>query len=310
MVESLEREAWPMQLPVIYDGLDERKGFDRDFLKLDNDVVVERPRLTAKGKKVAAPLLGSGDFELKYHKFSVIMHKTRRMALLTAANVDWSPALRKVNGRKPSRIELSEIPPNTIELWTTDERIDARHQLPDRFYTDDGGAFDKGHLVRRDDVCWGSSFEDIQMANGDTYHTTNCSPQILSLNQASRGDYNWGDFEGEIQRITKSEKIILFSGPVLEAKDRWFRGSDDDGALRLQVPRRFWKIVVAKGDNGPEAFGFIFEQDIRAITEVEFAVSADWVHAMVPIRDIKTLLRGWVNLSALEAIDQYDREHG
>ena len=111
-----------------------------------------------------------------------------------------------VYGRRPVR-EALRGRREVLELWTTDERIDARHQLPDRFYTDDGGAFDKGHLVRRDDVCWGSSFEDIQMANGDTYHTTNCSPQISSLNQAARGDYNWGDFEGEIQRITKSEKI-------------------------------------------------------------------------------------------------------
>src|SRR5436190_20589750 len=104
------------------------------------------------------------------------------MAIFTASNVDWREASRLVNGRKPRRKELTGLADGDIEQWVTDPRIADEHQLPDVFYTKDGGAFDKGHIVRRDDVAWGDTFDDMQMANGDTYHTTNCSPQISAFN--------------------------------------------------------------------------------------------------------------------------------
>lgn len=299
-------EAYKMKVPVIYDGLEERKGFDPDFLELGDGVgLIEIPQLTENGKKVAAPLLEGEGFELRYHKFSIIMHKERRLAILTASNVDWRDARRKVNGQKPSRAQLTGIPEGYAEQWVTDERLAAGHQLPDVFFTEDRGAFDKGHLVRRDDVCWGGDFEDMQMSNGDTYHVTNCSPQLKSLNQAPQGDFNWGDFENEVQKQTKAEKVIIFSGPVLDPKDRWFRGVDESGPVRVRTPSRFWKIVVAKGVGGPEAYGFIFEQDVSEVTEKEFAVSPEWAHATIRISEIAKLLRGWLDLSHLEAIDQF-----
>ncbi|HEX8188656.1 MAG TPA: DNA/RNA non-specific endonuclease [Pyrinomonadaceae bacterium] len=299
-------EALKMRVPVIYDGLEEREGFDPDFLELgDGAGPVEMPGLTEKGRKVAAPLLDGGGFVLRYHKFSVVMHKERRLAILTASNVDWRDARRKINGQKPSRSQLTGIPKGFAEQWVTDERIAAGHQLPDVFFSEDRQTFDKGHLVRRDDVCWGDDFEDMQMSNGDTYHVTNCSPQLKSFNQAPHGDFNWGDFEGEVEKKTKAEKVILFSGPVLDPKDRWFRGVDERGPVRVRTPSRFWKIVVSKGAGGPEAYGFIFEQDVTKVTEEEFAVSPEWAHASIRISEIAKLLRGWVDLSRLEAIDQF-----
>jgi endonuclease G len=298
-------EAFKMQIPVIYDDLPHRKGYDPDFLKLGGSKKIALPKLTAAGKQVAAKLIGKSSYELKYHKFSVVMHKTRRLALFTAANVDWSDAAKEINGEKPTRRELTGITDDlVIEQWVLDDRIAAAHQLPDRFYNDDGKAFDKGHLVRREDVCWGKTFEDIQKANGDTYHVTNCTPQTEPFNRSGSGDENWGDFENEVGKQSKKEKLILFSGPVLDPKDRWFRGLDDNGSVRIQVPRRFWKIVVAKGANGPEAFGFVLEQDVIAITEKEFAVSATWKAHKKKISTIAGYLRGWVDLSALEAIEK------
>lgn len=299
--EGLEQETSKMQIPVIYDGLEERGGYDPGFL----DLMVPIPPLTESGRKVAAPLLDDSGFELRYHKFSIIMHGERRLAILTASNVDYRDARRKINGEKPSRTQLTEIPKGVPEQWVTDPRIHARHQLPDVFFTDDDRAFDKGHLVRRDDVCWGDSFEDMQMANGDTYHVPNCSPQVMVFNQAQYGEFNWGDFELEVQEQTKAEKAVVFSGPVLAPDDRWFRGRDEEGPVRVQIPRRFWKIIVARGEDGLQAFGFVLAQDVREVTEEEFAVSKEWVHATERIANISRLLRGWVDLSALEKIDQY-----
>src|SRR5690349_4954153 len=144
-------EAFKMQIPVIYDDLPHRKGYDPRFLQLGGSKKIALPKLTAAGKLVAAKLTGSSSFELKYHKFSVFMHKTRRLALFTAANVDWSEEAKEIDGVKPTRRQLTGIDDDfTIEQWVLDERIAPEHQLPDRFYNDDGSAFDKGHLVRRE----------------------------------------------------------------------------------------------------------------------------------------------------------------
>ncbi|MBH8567730.1 DNA/RNA non-specific endonuclease [Microvirga sp. STS02] len=299
---GLETEAFKQQIPVIYDDLASRQGYQPDFLALDGGAVVALPQLTAAGRAVVAPLLEGGGYELRYHKFSVVMHKQRRLALFTAANVDWIQSHREINGHKPTRAELTSIPDMVTEEWVPDARIAAAHQLSDIFYTDDHKAFDKGHLVRRDDVCWGNTFEDMQMANGDTYHITNCSPQIKGFNQAAYGVDNWGDLEAEVAKQTKAEKVILFSGPVLAPDDRWFRGKDSTGEVRVQIPNRFWKIVVAKETTGPKAYGFVLEQDVQAITEKEFKVTPTWKSKLVPIATITGLLRGWVDLSALEAI--------
>jgi endonuclease G, mitochondrial len=311
---ALETEAFQMRIPVIYDGLDEREGFDPRFLAFSNDRKVPMPRLTAAGEKVAAPLLDGSGLELKYHKFSVWMHKERRLALLTASNVDWRSRKKVVDGKKTDRDTLAGFPPNNsfAEQWVNDARIAEEHQLPDVFYTEDRGAFDKGHLVRRDDVCWGTSFEDIQMGNGDTYHVTNCSPQTKPFNQGQHGEENWGDLESHVQRVTKeeAEKVVIYAGPIFSADDRWFRGKDNSGKARIQIPTKFWKIVVSKANNRPAAYGFVLEQDVRAITEEEFFVTEEWIGRMTRLSDLQKALRGWVSLEDLLPFDQFDDVHG
>jgi endonuclease G len=300
-------EAPRMQLPIIFSGLENRKGYQPGFLDLDDDEEVPLPELTSTGNKAAAKL-DDGSTELKYHKFSLVMHKGRRLALFTAANVDWRSSVRLIDGRKPSRGELSGIPDGTAELWQTDWRIDANHQLPDVFFTKDGGMFDKGHLVRRDDVCWGKTFKDIQKANGDTYHTTNCSPQTAAFNQGAKGEDNWGDLESLVQQQTKAEKAILFSGPVLDEDDPVFEGKGENGAkLMVRIPRRFWKIVVVKGATTPDAYGFVLEQDLSAL---EFAVPTPWKRYMKSIEEIEEMLQGLVDLSWLKRFDRAETEEG
>jgi endonuclease G len=306
---TIEEEAFELRAPVIFDGLDEREGFSAAFLDLPGGAEVPSPKITRSGQKVLAPLLDGSGSELKYHHFSVWMHRERRLALFTAASVDWTGRRKTVDGRSTSRKALAGFPPNSnfAELWVDDPRIDARHQLPDAFYTEDRGAFDKGHIVRRDDVCWGSTYEQIQMANGDTFHVTNCSPQTKAFNQAMQGDENWGDLEEHIARATKkdAERACIFAGPVFARDDRWFHGKDEAGTARIQIPRRYWKIVVVAGADGPAAYGFLLEQDVRAVTEKEFYITDEWLGALKPVREIAALLRGWLDLGALEACDQY-----
>ena len=224
-----------------------------------------------------------------------------------------APARRSSTARRPTGTRWPGFRPTLClqSNGSANSRISSSHQLPDIFYTEDRGAFDKGHLVRRDDVCWGATFEDIQMGNGDTYHVTNCSPQIKPFNQGAAGEENWGDLESHVQAATKKdqEKVVIFAGPIFKANDRWFSGKDDSGAARLQIPSKFWKIVVVKGDNGPEAYGFILEQDVRPITETEFFVTDEWLGAMKKLSTIQQKLRGWVSLDALKPFDQFNAVH-
>jgi endonuclease G len=309
-VPRIEAEAFELRTPVIYDGLEEREGFDPHFLDLPGGGPVPMPKVTSAGRKVLAPLLDGSGTELRYRHFSAWMQRERRMALYTAANVDWRNRRKTVEGKSTSRDALAGFPPdsNFGELWVEDPRIDARHQLPDVFYTEDRRAFDKGHIVRRDDVCWGSTYEEIQMANGDTFHVTNCSPQTKPFNQGAHGEENWGDLEDHIAKATRedAEKACIFAGPVFGKDDRWFRGKDEAGPARIQIPRRYWKIVVVAGEGGPAAYGFLLEQDVRAITEKEFFVTEEWLGALKPIAEIGSLLRGWLDLSEMEACDQHD----
>ena len=303
----LETEALEMRTPFIYDDLDQRPGFNLRCLDSDRDVPM--PEVTADGMRVLAPLLGDAGTELKYRHFSVWMQRERRLALYTAANVDWRKRRKVVDGKATSRDGLAGWPPNNkfMELWVEDPRMDPRYQLPDIFYTEDRSAFDKGHIVRRDDVCWGERFEEIQMANGDTFHVTNCSPQIKPFNQGQYGQENWGDLETAIADVTKKEveAACIFAGPIFSPTDRWFRGKDTNGAARIQIPDRFWKIVVVKGEQDFEAYGFILGQDVTGITEAEFHVTDEWKAAWKPVTTIAAAMRGWLDLDALVAIDKH-----
>src|SRR5918993_2681381 len=48
---ALEVEAIKLQMPIIYDGLDEREGFNRRFLNDATDVPM--PKVTAAGRKLS-----------------------------------------------------------------------------------------------------------------------------------------------------------------------------------------------------------------------------------------------------------------
>ncbi len=305
-----DTEAPRMQVPILHDHLETRTGYRPDFLDLDDGEKVNLPKLTSAGEN-AVSTLDDGSSDLKYHKFSVVMHKLRRLALFTACNVDWRKSVRLIDGRKPSRRELTGLAEGVQEQWVTDPRIPEGHQLPDVFFTKDDAKFDKGHLIRRDDVCWGSSFDDIQKSNGDTYHTTNCSPQVLGFNRSAGGVDNWGDLENLVQSATKAEKVCVFSGPVLAEDDRFFPGRDDHGAVSVRIPRAFWKIIVANASGKPAAYGFVLEQDLTNVPlHEEFIVPPTWKRFMKSIDDIEKMLGGLAKLNWFKKHDQFESNEG
>jgi endonuclease G len=297
-----------LQEPVIAGRLTQRKGYQPDFLNLPDGEVVPLPTLTAAGKRMAARL-DDDSVELKYHKFSVVMHKKRRLAMFTAANVDWRKSSRLIDGKKPTRNQLTGLSEGTSEKWVTDPRIPEDQQLPDIFFTDDNKAWDKGHLIRREDVCWGQTLADIRKANGDTFHTTNCSPHTAVFNRSNKGEDNWGDLENMVAKQAGSELLCIFAGPVLNSDDQVFRGVDDYGEVRIQIPGTYWKIIVAQGPTGPQAFGFVLEQDLSE-SGLEFAVPQHWKPYTKPIAEIEALLGGLLKFTWLKKYDQHGQQAG
>jgi endonuclease G len=164
-----------------------------------------------------------------------------------------------------------------------------------------------GHLVRRDDVAWGESFEDMQKGNGDTFHTTNCSPQTADFNRAKPSEFNWGALENMVQQETKSEKVCVFSGPVFQQADRFFHGLVKSGAkVSVQIPSRFWKIIVANNGGKPAVFGFVLDQDLTNVALFdEMAVPDIWKDYMRPISEIEGYLNGLAKLTWFKKWDQH-----
>jgi DNA/RNA endonuclease G (NUC1) len=290
---ALERAVEPLHEPIERP----RAGYDVDFL----GVPVPWPDVVDES---VVARLEDGGYRIPYHHFSVVMHKRRRLALFTAANVDARPERKQPEpGRSYTRKGLTGLGENDRERWFMDLRLRGVDQLPDRFFEKDGGAFDKGHLVRREDVAYGDSFGEVQAANGDTYHTTNCSPQVANFNRSDHR-LNWGALEDLVLRSARSELYCLFSGPVLAEADPIFVGVDDVGSARLQIPREYWKLVVAREGAGLRAYAFILKQNLEA-TPLEFVVPEAWRPRMISIADLETKLRVVRFPPVVRAADRY-----
>jgi endonuclease G len=199
-----------------------REGFDPAFL---GTITTPLPTLTDTDLANDLTLVGdTGSGELRYHHFSVLMSRSRRLALVTAVNID---------GRK----RLSVL--RTSDRWIFDPRIPHDLQIGDDLYFDN--QLDRGHLVRRQDPCWGGAMSEAMAANNDTFHFTNCSPQHSGFNQSPE---TWHGLEDYILNNAGAHelKVTVFTGPVLADGDPIYRG--------VALPQQFWKVVSAARDEG------------------------------------------------------------
>ncbi|MGH1481840.1 MAG: DNA/RNA non-specific endonuclease [Geminicoccales bacterium] len=257
-----------------------RQGYDENFLG------ILAPMPMASNKDDLATI-DCGSEVLPYHHFSVVMNKKRRLAQITAANIDTNrqsqrPEPGRDYGRKALNGFTSE---HQRERWFTDPRLPADHQLPDRFFTKDRKAFDRGHLVRRAAVVWGQTYQEVQFANGDTFHVTNCSPQVKGFNRSNlRG--LWGQLENHVAAESKTEKLCVFSGPVLKADDPVFNGVDDAGSVRVKIPIAFWKVIAAANEGALNVFAFKLEQDLNDVA-FEFQVTPKWQQHQLSLKDLE-----------------------
>ncbi len=248
----------------------DRAGYKPRFIR---GHLIPFPRLSDELIADAAPNItaeaGDDEFELRYHHFSVAMNRRRKLAFVCACNINGASA-KKVNRRTKEVTPLTaedrdlesfaeeEDGGREAESWRTDLRIDTGAQTGDIYEKQKVAGFprpkdpariarifQRGHLVRRLDPVWGSDTIALE-AEADTFHWTNCAPQVGFFNQGtaardqpgSSGGRLWRAAENYVLRnaVAEDQRVTCFTGPVFEDSDRDFRG--------VKVPGRFFKIVV------------------------------------------------------------------
>jgi len=193
----------------------DRNGYDPGFLG-DGDLKLPLPILSPQQASQTVRT-SRGEREIKYRHFSVVMSKPRRLAYLTAVNIDGKEA------RNPPR----------ARRFTLDPRIASDLQAGEDMYSDND--IDRGHLVRRLDPCWGTEAESSQ-ANVDSMYFPNISPQHKDLNQKI-----WNELEDHILGTVdeRDMKVSVFTGCIFREED------PVQARTGIKVPMAFWKVVAS-----------------------------------------------------------------
>ena len=216
-----------------------RRGYDPDFLG-GGEFTVPLPTLPSDLAELAATNT-KAEHEprhvLPYHHFSVVLNRERRLAFFTAVNIDGDTSQRLKRER---------------DKWTFDPRVPTEQQTGEEVYKNN--PLDRGHLVRRLDPAWGDSTAAAKLANDDTFHFTNCTPQHEDFNQ---NQTTWAGLEDYILENADDRdfKVSVFTGPVLAADDDAFKG--------VMLPRQFWKVVAMVTQSGRlSATAYLLSQEV------------------------------------------------
>ncbi|MBC8034713.1 MAG: DNA/RNA non-specific endonuclease, partial [Chitinophagaceae bacterium] len=220
------------------------KGYKPAFLGVDIPVPeVKKSRMEEIHKKVDT----EEALILKYYHYSLVMNEKFRLQMWSAVNVDYDPVLKPTKEREDFG--------DGGNSWRPDPRIPVEIQLTNEEFYKPATQIDRGHMVRRDDSCYGNTELEIEYANSDTFHWTNCTPQHEGFNQSRQAGL-WGRLEDAVKEGLQGDdtKVSIFAGPVLkEDEDRMYNG--------IYYPVKFWKVIAAiDEEEGLLAYGFILDQ--------------------------------------------------
>jgi len=206
----------------------DREGYVPTFL--GDGVEVALPVVLRYSDDVQ-PVEGSDSGELRYHHFSVVMSRSRRLCFLSAVNIDGAESKKT---RRPG--------------WRLDPRIPERQQVIKECYGNPP-KFSRGHMTRREDPAWGSQ-SLAQRANADSMHVTNATPQMQAFNAPI-----WLELEDYALQNAKGDgmRISVFTGP-------YFR-DDDPSYYGVAVPASFWKVIAFIHDGTGELCATGYEMD-------------------------------------------------
>lgn len=277
------------------DWLDNRAGYAPGFLIPDgregrsparHRLYVPLPTMPDWLEEDTVRLLSDpGNFELRYQHFSIVMSRSRKLALLTATNVDGG-SLGNLGrkDRNPDRAIGDVEPEAASDIWYFDPRISEADQLGPRLY--DETSFDYGHLVRRLDPVWGDP-RTQRIANDDTFYMTNCAPHETRFHRTRRDEMTWSKLEDKVLDAARStrKRFTIFTGPVLDPRDPRVGG--------VKIPTTFWKIAAYEKDGSLRAHGYMLWQEKEVATmdrpRFEGLESLEQAEEPTPIREIGRL---------------------
>ena len=217
----------------------DRPGYDPTFLGVGYEIPL--PTVRGARKNDLAAVRGGGH-ELRYWTYSVLMSRSRKLPVLSAANFD--------------RDSKSGI--DRIGAWVPDPRMndDDRDfgQVVEQWYRHQNpaglgrGPFDRGHMTAFENAKWGT---EPKRSGIDTFHFTNCAPQAQAFNEHEL----WREIE-VFAAERGTGKVTLFNGPVYDAPvstvrpdgdfdlDPFGPSSPDKELNGVGVPKLFFKVAV------------------------------------------------------------------
>ena len=331
-VSPSEQRTPPASEGDVTDEYSDRKGYLADFLP---GFHVPLPRLGPELLDDAAHLLepepGANPYELKYHHFSVVMNKRRRLAFFTACMIDGKTAksihrrTRKVSDLKPGDTGLREaieaLDHAEADSWTRDPRLAREDYSGNEIYKGQrvpgfqnprssgriARMFQKGHLVRRLDPAWGEESRALE-AELDTFHWTNAAPQVGFFNQGKADNDQPGTGGGKLWRaaenyvlrnaVAEEKRVLSFTGSIFRNDDRPYR--------HIRIPARFFKITAWSDQGTLRSLALIVDQAQvfdawpEALGSPEFMRTATEEEAFL---DAKELERVQDFLSTVEEIE-------
>lgn len=221
-----------------------RNGYQKKFLS-QYSIELPTPSLSLLGDVLQPPGLADGEVVVPYIHYSLLMSKSTKQALYSAANVDNS-AQQIVSGRKGRK-------------WFIDERVGRENQVTNDAYRK--SPWDRGHLTRRTAITWGDCNTALAASN-DSCAYTNASMQHKEFNEDE-----WRLPEKAIAnfQLAKDDKLIVMTGPVFTTCDRFFTKSL--GFDPVRIPSGFWKTVTyINHDEQLVTAAYIFFQDMDALS--------------------------------------------
>lgn len=158
-------------------------------------------------------------------RFSILFNQQRQLAVACATNIDGATLIPEGRIKRKS-FRFDPDVPNKIQL----DNDQGYHKNP----------WDRGHLVRRRSLHWGTLCEGTD-ADRESSYWTNIAPQHERLHQTA-----WGSIEDWVLDLAdeQDKRIAIFVGPVLLAQDPEI--INKPGERPVQIPAGFWKIIAFK----------------------------------------------------------------
>lgn len=216
----------------------ERLGYNKTFL--GEDYFIELPKINSKDLNLDM-VLNNGEV-FNFTHFSLIMHKVLKSAIYVAYNVD-KASLKNIKRK---------------DYWHYDEKIGKENQIGNDIYKNN--EWDRGHLARRKDICWGS-LEEAVLANYDSFCWANISIQHKKFNQGI-----WNKLENfifdKICDHSKEKRLSVFTGPINGEGSIKYCGKDKPLTCSTIIPIGFWKTIFYIDNEGKlKSNSFIIKQD-------------------------------------------------